>query len=90
MKKLIQSILQKILGFERYLFWFSRFKISTLKWDSKEGDFNHFLSLLSPGDDVLDIGANIGIMAIKMAQTCHQGTVHAFEPIPENIKPGDQ
>lgn len=88
LKKAIQAILQRILGFERYLFYFSRWKIATLRWDSheKEGDFNHFLTLLSPSDQVLDIGANVGIMTVLMAKACPQGQVFAFEPIPENFR----
>jgi FkbM family methyltransferase len=88
LKKLIQATLQRLFGFERYLFWFSRFKIHTLHWDpqEKEGDFTHFLTLLSPTDLVLDIGANVGIMTVHLANACPQGIVHAFEPIPDNFR----
>lgn len=85
MKKRIQRILQGLLGFKRYLFVFSLFKIRTLRWDRKEGDFLHFVSLLPPDATVLDIGANIGIMTAKLAQHCPRGHIHAFEPIPENF-----
>ncbi len=86
MKKLLQSILQRLLGFERYLFVFSRFKIATLKWDQKEGDFNYFMSMLADDAVVLDIGANIGIMTGLLARNCPKGHIHAFEPIPENFR----
>ena len=88
LKKAIQAILQRVLGFDRYLFLFSRWKISTLKWDSqkKEGDFNYFLTLLEPDHHVLDIGANIGIMSVLMAKECPNGRVYAFEPIPQNFQ----
>ncbi|MEM7657934.1 MAG: FkbM family methyltransferase [Bacteroidota bacterium] len=88
LKKLIQAVFQSILGFERYLFWFSRFKIHTLHLDSqkKEGDFFHFLTLLSPSDHVLDIGANIGIMTVHLAKACPQGNISAFEPVPDNFQ----
>ena len=88
MKKAFQSLLQRIFGFDNYLFLFSLFKIYTLRWDgpNKEGDFNHFLTLLKSTDHVLDIGANIGIMSALIARQCKQGQVFAFEPIPENLK----
>lgn len=86
MKKLLQASLQRILGFERYLFLFSWFKIKTLKWDKKEGDFNYFLSLLDKDAHVLDIGANIGIMTGLLARRCPAGKIVAFEPIPENFR----
>ncbi|MEM0996413.1 MAG: FkbM family methyltransferase [Bacteroidota bacterium] len=84
MKKLLQSALQRLLGFPRYLFVFSLFKIWTLRWDRREGDFHHFLAQLSPDARVLDIGANIGIMTALLAKRCPQGMVHAIEPIPDN------
>lgn len=88
LKKAIQALLQRMLGFERYLFLFSRFKILTLRWDGprREGDFNHFLTLLPPDAVVLDIGANVGIMTVLLAQRCPQGKVYAFEPVPDNFR----
>lgn len=85
MKKFIQNVLQSVLGFRRYLFYFSLFKIRTLRRDRHEGDFFHFLSLLPEDAKVLDIGANIGIMTAWLARHCKQGEVHAIEPIPENF-----
>ena len=39
-----------------------------------------------PGDVVVDVGANVGIVSIYLAKR-HPGiTVHAFEPIPENFR----
>ncbi|MEL7530917.1 MAG: FkbM family methyltransferase [Bacteroidota bacterium] len=88
MKKLIQSLLQRLLGFDRYLLWFSWFKIKTLHLDGpdKEGDFIYFLGMLSREAHVLDIGANIGIMTVLMAKRSPQGKVYAYEPVPENFK----
>src|SRR5215469_11112259 len=42
--------------------------------------------LISPGDTVLDIGANIGVYS-RMLSRCvgPQGTVYAFEPIPHTF-----
>ncbi|WNJ19230.1 FkbM family methyltransferase [Pontibacter sp. G13] len=88
MKKALQAILQRILGFDRYLFWFSLFKINTIRFEghNKEGDFLHFLGMLNPNDHVLDIGANIGIMSVLLAKRCPEGQIHAFEPVEENLK----
>ncbi len=86
MKKLVQRVLQSVLGFESYLFLFARFKIKTLKSDRHEKDFFHFLSLIHDDDNVLDIGANIGIMTVWLSRKCSDGTVFCFEPVPENIK----
>lgn len=85
MKKFIQAVLQRILGFRTYLFLFSLYKSKTIVYDRNEGDFGHFLSLLKPDSNVLDIGANIGIMTTNLAQKAIQGKVFAFEPVPDNI-----
>ena len=77
--------LQKVLGFEKYLYIFSNFKIKTLKNDTKEGDFFTFLDMVQPGDCVFDIGANIGIMTYFLSKKVEAGKVYAFEPVPENI-----
>jgi FkbM family methyltransferase len=85
LKKLVQAILQRILGFRNYLFLFSLYKAKTIITDKAEGDFSHFLSFIKPGSNVLDIGANIGIMTVNLARKANQGKVFAFEPIPDNI-----
>lgn len=86
MKDSLKYILQKSLGFKNYLYVFALFKIKTLKQDSKEKDFFYFMDLLY--DDkgiVLDIGANIGIMSYHLAKNLPNTSIHAFEPIPDNI-----
>ena len=84
-KNTVKYILQRILGFRRYLYVFSLFKIKTLRKDKNEKDFFHFLSLMKDGrGDVLDIGANIGVMTWHLAKTLPNATVHAVEPVPFN------
>ena len=65
---------------------FSLFKISTLKGDKKEGDFFHFMSVLQGEGDILDVGANIGIMSAHLGARFKNKTVYAIEPMPENLK----
>jgi FkbM family methyltransferase len=86
MKNLIKTILQKLLGFETYLFWFALYIIKTLKRNKKEGDFIYFRDMMPDGNMILDIGANIGAMAIHLSRTHPNSTIYAFEPIPQNIK----
>ncbi|MEI6852321.1 MAG: FkbM family methyltransferase [Bacteroidota bacterium] len=86
MKNLIKTILQKLLGFETYLYWFSLYIIKTLKRNKKEGDFVYFRDMVADGNIILDIGANIGAMAVHLSRTHPHATIYAFEPIPQNIK----
>lgn len=86
MKNTVKFILQKVLGFQFYLYVFSLFKIRTLKSDSNEKDFFHFLSLLKDGEgSILDVGANIGIMTAHLGRNFPSTTIHVFEPMPINI-----
>jgi FkbM family methyltransferase len=86
MKALIKKILQRILGFDNYLYIFSLFTIYTLKWNKNEKDFLFFLKLIPDEGIVLDIGANIGIMTAHLCRKLKNVTVYAFEPMPNNLK----
>lgn len=86
MKNTIKYILQKLLGYEKYLFVFSKYKIKTLKKDKKEGDFFLFLEEINGAGDVLDIGANIGIMTYHLSKKFPNNTIYAIEPMPNNLK----
>lgn len=86
MKNQVKYILQQIFGFERYLYIFSKFKINTLKNDANEKDFFHFLNLIQDKKgDLIDIGANIGVMTYYLASKFPNVKVHSIEPIPVNF-----
>ena len=85
MKVRFKHLLQSILGFRRYLFYFAIFKIKTFKWDRKEKDFFHFVDLLDEDSNVLDIGSNIGITTVHLSQAVPKGKVYSFEPLPPNF-----
>ena len=82
MKNSIKHILQFLLGYERYLYWFSLFIIKTLPWKKNESDFVVFNSLIKGDGLILDIGANIGVMSYHLAINHPQSTIIAIEPIP--------
>jgi len=83
-KSFIQYILQRIMGFERYLYVFSLFIIKKLPWDKKEKDFIYFLKQLKDGGTILDIGANIGVMSYHLATKKPKSQIISFEPVPVN------
>lgn len=86
MKNGLKYILQQTLGLKTYLYVFALYKIRTLRSDKKENDFFTFLSLLKDGEgDVLDIGANLGVMTVHLANQLPNSTIHAFEPMPDNV-----
>lgn len=86
MKLWIKRTLQRSLGFDRYLFLFAIFTITTLRWNKRERDFIHFLNMLPNEGTVLDIGANIGIMSVWLGRQLPGVSILAFEPMPQNIQ----
>ncbi len=86
MKQRFKLLLQRLLGFDNYLFLFAIYIISTLKWNKNERDFTHFVKLIPDGHIVLDIGANIGIMSVWFSRKLKNSRILAFEPVPQNVK----
>jgi FkbM family methyltransferase len=85
MKQLTKYILQKVLGFKTYLYVFALFVIVKIRWDKKEKDFFHFVGLLPPEGNVLDLGANIGVTSYHLAKALPRSTIFSFEPLEINM-----
>lgn len=50
-----------------------------------QAEVDLFATLISPGDNVIDVGANIGALTAALAALVHpRGRVFAFEPQPDN------
>ncbi len=71
------------MGYDLYLWYFTLYKLKTLKFDKNENDFFYFLKLIPKQGIALDIGANIGLMSYYMAKSIDK--VYAFEPMPNNF-----
>ena len=82
----LKFILQKLLGFDNYLFLFSFFTISRIKFNLYEKGLLFFAGMIPENGNVLDIGANIGITSVPLAKRVCHGKVFSFEPIPQNLK----
>lgn len=79
--------MQKLLGYQSYLYVFAKFKILTLKFDQKEKDFLRFIELIPKKEGIiLDIGANIGIMTYHLSKRFSLNYIHAIEPVPSNVE----
>lgn len=85
MKSTIKFLLQRLLGYRRYLRLFAYFKIKTLHQDPRERDFLFFVSMLPDSGTVLDIGANLGFLTYYLSTHVKNGNVIAFEPMPDNL-----
>ncbi len=86
MKNFVKVVLQKLLGFDTYLYLFSLYIINTLKGNRNEGDFVYFRDMIPDRGVILDIGANIGVMSVHLARSHRDSKVYAFEPIPYNMQ----
>lgn len=85
MKNKVKFILQKILGYRNYLYLFARHKIRTLKKDPREKDFFAFIKVIPQTGDILDIGANIGVMTYHLSVNFPNQRIMAVEPMPSNF-----
>jgi FkbM family methyltransferase len=86
MKNLLRYILQKVLGFNNYLFLFSVTTIKRLLNNQIEPEFRHFLTMIPDEGIILDIGANIGITTVPLGLRKINAKIYSFEPMPENVK----
>lgn len=84
-KDIIRTFCQKLIGYKNYLFLFSLFTIRRIKSGRHEKEFIFFMGMIPSEGTILDIGANIGIMTVSLAQRFPNAFVYAFEPIPNNI-----
>jgi len=85
-KASIKRILHGLIGFQRFLYYFSLYKIATLKTDKNENDIFTFTECVNKTNKegvILDIGANIGITTGVIAKNTRYNIV-AFEPLPLN------
>ncbi len=87
MKSFVQYYLQKILGYENYLFCFSLFSFYRLRLFNKDNDFLFFLKLINKtnGSIIIDVGANIGITTSILAKQYPNHTINSYEPIKANF-----
>jgi len=78
----------RLLGDERYLalqsrYWRSRLRRLRYAYEFRE----EIASTVSPGDTVLDVGANVGQYAALLAgMVGPEGRVIAFEPVPRTFR----
>jgi FkbM family methyltransferase len=85
-KLFAKLLLQKLFGYDNYLFIFSLFTITKIRLHLQGKDFNHFLNLIPEDGYILDIGSNVGITAIPMAKRVSHGRVYCFEPISGHVR----
>ncbi len=81
-RRLLKPVLKAVFGDRSYL-WFQVFgKMQDIRLRLVEEDEMELLpQLISPQDQVIDIGANYAYYTERMARLCPRGEVFAFEPI---------
>jgi FkbM family methyltransferase len=82
LKNAVQRLLQRALGLPTYLDLFARYRLLSSRWDSRDAAFRSFLDRLPREGLALDIGANVGVMTVRLSRHVCRGRVHAFEPNP--------
>ena len=70
----------RLTKYPRLYLFIERFR-SWVNWDKRV-----YLSFVQRGDNVLDVGANVGAHALFLSRLVgEQGRVLAFEPLPPNV-----
>lgn len=85
MKTFSKYILQKLLGFQTYLYVFALYVIIKIRWDKNEKDFFHFMNLIKGDGLIIDLGANIGVTSYHLAKKFPQSNILSFEPLTPNM-----
>lgn len=83
MKNYLISLLQKLLGYERYLFVFAKVKIQTFRFNRKKDTYRHFEKLVPENATIVIIGASVGITTVPFINGKRE--IFAYEPIPVNV-----
>jgi len=87
MKSKVQFLLQRILGYDNYLFCFSIFSIYRMRFFKKDKDFLFFLNMINKtsGSVIIDVGANIGVTTTTLAKYYPNRIIYSYEPISANF-----
>lgn len=87
MKHQIKSLLQRLLGIDNYLLLFSRLSVQRALKLGFDKELRHFSQILSGQHGcIIDVGANIGNTTVPLAIWNPSASIHAFEPVPLNLK----
>ncbi len=86
LKKVLRKWLQRILGYETYLFVLGCARIYCIRLFGWEKAFRDFSAMTSDEGILLDIGANIGITTVILSRMHPHAQVHAVEPVPSNVR----
>ena len=86
MEDVLKLWLQKLLGYDNYLFVFAKFCLARIGVGNYESSFVQLLKMIPKDGAILDVGANIGVMSASFAKRFPESKIYVFEPIPSNIK----
>ena len=86
MKDQIIKLLQRTLGYERYLILFAKVKIRFLRYSKKKTAYRWFRDHLPEDAHVVVVGANVGITTLPLVTRFPKRQVFAYEPQPANYE----
>lgn len=84
-RSLLHRAGQFLLGREGWLLSLANLNLKRMKGMRYEQSFRHFVKLLPLKGMVLDIGANLGVMSVYLAQKNSTWKIVAVEPIPLHV-----
>lgn len=83
LKSFLQLIIQKILGYQTYLFVFSIYRTLKYRLLRDDADFNIFIELVKSNQPstIIDAGANVGYTTVIFAKEFPNYSIIAYEPV---------
>lgn len=82
-KNSIQFLIQKILGYPTYLYWFSIYRVLRYQFMKDDIDIKTFIDLVSKQKKgiVIDAGANVGYTSVIFAKAFPTTSIVSYEPV---------
>lgn len=82
-KNSIQFLIQKIIGYPTYLYWFSIYRVLRYQFLKDDIDIAFFIDLVKKNKEgiVIDAGANVGYTTVIFAKAFPAISIVSYEPV---------
>lgn len=82
-KNSIQFLIQKIIGYPTYLYWFSIYRVLRYQFMKDDIDITTFIDLVGKQKKgiVIDAGANVGYTSVLFAKSFPSISIISYEPV---------
>ncbi len=82
-KNSVQFLIQRIIGYSNYLYWFSIYRVLRYQFMKDDIDITFFIELVKKQKQgvVIDAGANVGYTSVIFAKAFPSSSIISYEPV---------